>query len=254
MTASDYPINFPYGSTEAPYSVAHHHRGDDRPCPMGTPVVVGGVNIGFTGATGMVTGPHLHIQEWQNDYANTRKPQNAFAPGTVTNIDPAGTQGDGSFGKFITIQTADGWNDTYCHLSQINVSVGQVIGGEIMLSPDDVTLAFLAGFNRRATDDEVKYWTGRKFSELLQAIYNTNGDVRGAYVDKPAEHKQIADLQAKVDSLTSANLKLTDQLTAVKDQATIPSPAPSVLDPAIKAEIDNTNSIVQWIKDHWPFK
>lgn len=128
MTASDYPINFPYGATVAPYSPTHPHRGDDHPCPAGTPLVINGITLGLTGATGFVSGPHLHIQEWQNDYANTRKPQNAFKPGTVVNIDPSGTQGDGSFGKFITIQTADGWNDSYCHLSQINVTVGQKIG------------------------------------------------------------------------------------------------------------------------------
>jgi hypothetical protein len=126
MTASDYLISFPYGATSAPYSAAHPHRGDDRPCPPGTPVVVEGVQIGLTGATGLAIGPHLHIQEWDTSYADTRKPQNAFLGGVVIN---AGVLSE--FGDFVTIQTADGWHDTYCHLSEINVNVGQVIGEDM---------------------------------------------------------------------------------------------------------------------------
>lgn len=145
MSAQDYQINLPYGSTAQPYSTTHPHRGDDRPCPSGTPIIIDGQEIGLTGATGYVFGAHLHIQEWHDTasgdkYANTRKPQNAFRPGIVVNIDPVGTypnnkndgtQGDGSFGKFITIQTADGWNDTYCHLSRIDVAVGDIIGDKM---------------------------------------------------------------------------------------------------------------------------
>lgn len=127
ITAKNYPVNFPYGATSAPYSRLHPHRGDDRACPSGTPIVIGSTTIGLTGATGKVIGAHLHIQEWKGDYANTRKPQNAFKTGVVTNIDPNGTQGDGSFGKFITIRSVDGWSDSYCHLSEINVKVGQVL-------------------------------------------------------------------------------------------------------------------------------
>lgn len=132
MTASDYGVTFPYGATSAPYSSAHPHRGDDRPCPEGTVLQIAGVNIGLTGNTGFVTGPHLHIQEWQGNPANVRKPQNAFVPGTVT----AATSSS-DFGNYVTITTADGWNDSYCHLSQINVTVGQVIGEEMTVTSSD---------------------------------------------------------------------------------------------------------------------
>lgn len=131
--ASTYPVTFPYGATSSPYSVAHPHRGDDRPTPSGTPVVISGVTIGLTGATGNVTGPHLHVQEWQSDVADTRKPQNAFKPGTVIQ-----TSSSSDFGNYITIKTADGWNDSYCHLSKINVTVGQVIGGDMPITSDQL--------------------------------------------------------------------------------------------------------------------
>jgi hypothetical protein len=152
MTASDYPINFPYGATDAPYSAAHPHRGDDHPCPTGTPLVIGGGQIGLTGATGNVIGPHLHIQEWHNEYSDVRKPQNAFAPGTVVNVDPTGTQGDGSFGKFITIQTADGWNDTYCHLSWIDVNVGDVLTKGVMMTPKNLLINYFQALLGREPD------------------------------------------------------------------------------------------------------
>jgi len=220
MSASDYSINFPYGATSAPYSSAHPHRGDDRPCPIGTPVVIGGVTIGLTGATGMVSGPHLHIQEWESDYANTRKPQNAFAPGTVTNIDPAGTQGDGSFGKFVTIQTTDGWNDSYCHLSQINVIKGQVIGDKMAEITTEAVVALSLGTQgtQPQSPDEYAQWVGKTDQQSLDDLithYSQKGQARQA------------GLEQTIDSLTAANLKLTDQLAAVRDQATVPSPAPS---------------------------
>lgn len=137
MTAQDYQINFPYGVTQPPYSQNHPHRGDDRPCPEGTLVTIGSVTIGATGETGYTYGPHLHIQEWIGDYSNTRKPQNSFKPGIVINIDEDGSQGDGSFGKFITIQNADGWNDSYCHLSRIDVKIGQIIGDTVATILDE---------------------------------------------------------------------------------------------------------------------
>lgn len=168
-SAQDFQVSFSYGATSAPYSQASPHRGDDRPCPSGTPIVIAGTTVALTGNTGKSTGPHLHTQEWNGTYSNTRKPQNAFKPGTVTNIDPNGTQGDGSFGKFVTIQTADGWNDTYCHLSEIKVQKGQVLG---MASNEAIELAFQLGFNRSATQGEQDYWKDYPIEKLERSIYN----------------------------------------------------------------------------------
>jgi hypothetical protein len=206
MSASDYPINFPYGATVSPYSAAHPHRGDDRACPEGTPIVINGITIGLTGETGFVEGAHLHIQEWSGDYSNTRKPQNAFKGGRIVNIDPAGTQGDGSFGKFITIQTPDGWNDSYCHLSEINVAVGQVIGDNEMSTVSDTEIDQMswAYFGYGASQEFIDEHRGTESNTFERFMFA-----------HPVAVKYRADrdgLQKTVDSLTQANLKLTDQL------------------------------------------
>jgi hypothetical protein len=120
---SSYPITLPFGSTAPPYSEAHRHRGTDYGCPDGTPLVVARQVIGKSGHSGLAIGPHCHVQEWQGDYSNCRKPQHAFQGGVVKN---AGSLSE--FGNFITISHPDGWNTTYAHLSEINVSEGQVIG------------------------------------------------------------------------------------------------------------------------------
>lgn len=172
---ASYPVSYPYGATDPPYSPAHPHRGNDIAAPNLTPIIVVGTQIGLVGLTGRTTGYHCHIQEWQNDYANTRKPQNAFQSGTVTNIDPTGTQGDGSFGKFITIQSADGWNDSYCHLSEINVNVGQVIGDDMStvgeVEFNDMYRAWFGPMeNNPPTQDDRKRWVGAETNTVIRAM------------------------------------------------------------------------------------
>lgn len=253
MTAQDYPVTFPYGATTAPYTKAHPHRGDDRPCPELTPIVIGGVTIGLTGATGYVFGPHLHIQEWSGNYANVRKPQNAFKGGTVINIDSDGTQGDGSFGKFISIQNADGWVDSYCHLGEINVNVGLKVTEEeevIIEKTDDwyarmnrlhhqlvrngdLPVDFFNKIVGRDVWDIVKSWSDHPEADLLiqyqlegeqsrrdnwpGQIYKLQDSLK-ATTDKLNQVASQADLSTKlqkqVDDLTAKNKELTDQKLA----------------------------------------
>lgn len=193
MTVADCPITLPYGATSAPYTSAHPHRGRDYGCPEGTPLVVAGQQIGLSGMTGHAIGPHCHVQEWHGDYSKTREPQNAFVAGTVVNIDPNGTQGDGSFGKFITIQTADGWNDTYCHLSQINVKVGQVIGGNMPLAPEDEFYKQIGlGVSRS------KIWETVNTNKDGAVVGQNVVDVTGELYDYKASHPDNAPSDVKV--------------------------------------------------------
>lgn len=123
MSAKVYSINFPYGATSYPYSVSSPHRGNDRPCPTGTPIVIGNTTIGWTGSTGWATGPHLHTQAGTDMYAQrTVNPAPyEFQPGKVV----AKGWGD-QWGNYVIIQVGSHYI-CYAHLSQTNVSVGQVI-------------------------------------------------------------------------------------------------------------------------------
>jgi hypothetical protein len=191
MIASDYPVTLRYGATVPPYTADHPHRGRDYGCPSGTPVLVGGEQIGLSGATGKVIGPHLHVQEWSTDYAITRDPQNAFNGGTVVNVDRTGTQGDGSFGKFVTVQTPDGWHDSYCHLSEINVEIGDKLGDTMT---EQEAYAVVSQIYRVATDvdpepGQADYWAKRiqaspaTAAELASALGGSDykGDLQFRY-------------------------------------------------------------------------
>ena len=213
-TASDYSVSFPYGATSAPYSPSRPHRGNDRPCPTGTPVVIGSTTIGLTGATGYTFGAHLHIQEWSGSYANTRKPRNEFKGGKVINVDLNGTQGDGSFGKFISIQTSDGWVDSYCHLSKINVKVGQVISGtatggnDVFETDAEVAEAYKLLRGNSGTAAERKSWIGQPKQRFFQVGLAEANAVRAAK----------ASAEAKVKSLTTDVNSLKDTVSQLKTQ------------------------------------
>lgn len=62
MTAKDYKVTFPYMATTAPYSPTRPHLGEDRKMPLGTPIEVNGVLVGYAGTTGKSTGVHTHTQ------------------------------------------------------------------------------------------------------------------------------------------------------------------------------------------------
>ena len=146
----DYPINFPYGATTAPYSPAHPHRGNDRACPTGTPIIVAGTTIGLVGSTGLATGPHCHIQEWRGNNSIVRKPQNEFKAGVVTSVG-----WHNQFGNFVNILNPDGWTDTYAHMSKIIAVKGQQIGGDmaekLSLSGARILAEEILGRDRDAT-------------------------------------------------------------------------------------------------------
>jgi hypothetical protein len=199
MTASDYQVTFPFGATTAPYTPAHPHRGDDYPCANGTPLVIDGEEIARTGDTGDVTGPHLHVQEWLDDVANCRRPQHAFKPGLVT---AANNNVNQQWGKHITILNPDGWNTTYCHLSEVFVNVGQVIGVNMEKADVDNLVAPMQG--RPADEQSYSGFVGKNFHDGWYDMVASE-----SFKDYVG---QIPKLQQQVDSLTAANLKLTEKL------------------------------------------
>lgn len=139
--AKDYPVTFPYGATTAPYSPSYPHKGDDRAMPVGTSVRVNGVQIGNSGKTGFVTGPHLHVGKWLNGrHYNPGGKGFSFNSAVVTQIDPYDNDANG---KFVRVQ-ADGYSWVYLHLSEITCKVGQKLVAPVA-APTPLYTRVLAG-------------------------------------------------------------------------------------------------------------
>jgi hypothetical protein len=224
MNVADYPINFAFGATSAPYSPARPHRGDDRAAPEGTPVIVGGTQIGLVGQTGLATGPHLHLQEYNGSPANVRKPQNSFKGGTVK-----ATSSSSDFGNYVTIQTDDGWTDAYCHLSRIDVSVGQIIG-EDMIGPQSTTTlrighSEIGGWDLTKThagEFDVLFhsaWDGHDEDEFIYQQWLAGGGWRTQRVEAMTNYPIVKQENA---GLTQANKNLADTNTSLaKDNSNL---------------------------------
>ncbi len=174
-SAQDYPINFPYGATDYPYGKPElpFHRGDDRATPNGTKLIIQNKLCALTGESGFVTGPHLHIQEWKGTVYDTRKPQNAFKPGLVTTISNNVNQ---QWGRYITISNEDGWNTTYCHLSEIYVSKGDIIKEEDTMTPSALNALSQAAWNKPADDKFIKSYTGKDVEKTIVDVLNSSAN------------------------------------------------------------------------------
>lgn len=132
-TAQDYPMSIGYGYTGSPYSKAKPHRGKDLLTPNRTPLMIQGLTIALTGNSGsyngMTYGYHLHIQAGTDSAVqNTVNPEAyAFQGGVVTST---GTGKE--WGKFVILKTISGIYVAYCHLSEIQCKVGDIIGANNM--------------------------------------------------------------------------------------------------------------------------
>lgn len=209
MTADEYPINFPYGKKLSPFygsmipdgyngTVAPAHHGDDRACPIGTPVRVGDTIIGYTGKTGTVTGPHLHNDKYKPGRYSSGvyiggsvnrtyfKPSNGFdISGKVILSTYSGTAGN-----MVVIQGNDGYFYRYLHLNSRAVSVGKVINvyeedGEMVvpLTETRARRQFYSERGRLPTDDELssimkkKIMVTPEWNAFYDAQYNHPGAV-----------------------------------------------------------------------------
>lgn len=125
-TAKDYKVKYPYGLTTGYWSKSRPHRGNDRPTPCGTPLVIGKTQVGLTGVSGEATGCHLHTQAG-TDVAcqKTFKPNSLeFKGGEVVNLRKTDQK---AWGRFVTIKVGYMKYITYAHLKRVDVKMGQVI-------------------------------------------------------------------------------------------------------------------------------
>jgi hypothetical protein len=126
MNAFDYPVTEGFGY-HADYPLNNgFHNGIDYGCPVGTPVIVNGVTIGLSGATGAVTGPHLHVGRW---VGGTATDPTVGGGKNVSGAVVYDTGNDSTNGNYVRISDADGSLWVYLHLSKIEATKGQVLKG-----------------------------------------------------------------------------------------------------------------------------
>lgn len=160
---SQYPISDPYGATYSPWSASKPHLGDDRTAPKGTPVIVNGVTIGLVGTTGMSSGNHLHVQHVKN--GAVVKPETPFNLEGVVSA----TGENNIRGKYVDI-TSGSSVYSYFHLSEINVTKGQVIGGNDMstVGPYELNTLSKAYFGYPADDEFIKAHEGTESNTMIR--------------------------------------------------------------------------------------
>ena len=180
-TAQDYKVKYGYGLTTNGWSKKYPHRGNDRPAPCGTPVVIGNTRIGLSGVTGKAFGCHLHTQAG-TDIAcqNTFDPTPLdFKPGRVVNTG-RGVQ----WGNFVTLRVETRYI-TYAHLSRIDVRVGDIIKAGTIKKEDDVY--------------------EKRYKDLLKRFKTLQGQAKR--VTKLAENRG-----KQINKLTAENKKLKAEL------------------------------------------
>lgn len=223
LQASDYPISFRYGATDYPYSGVSPHQGNDQVMPVGTPVITGGLLLGYSGNSGDVVprpsagdphaGAHLHTGKFDAS-------GKAYDPGVSGDcFRLAGgfvhsTGEDGKNGKWVRV-FANGFYWVFCHLSQVTVVKNQqVIGpaggrgaetitkGYVMDTEDAKEVGYRIPFDREPENDEVwRPLVGRKpsavaYERRASAEFMTRRHIiKVAY---PAAMKGLLELQKQL--------------------------------------------------------
>lgn len=240
-TAKDYPVTTPYGQVPGYPLNGGFHNGIDYGAPSGTPVVVNGKTIGLVGATGYVTGAHLHVGRWVGGTVTNPGVGGGFSfnSAVVTQVD---TVGNSNNGKFVRIQ-GDGASWVYLHLSQINVSVGQSLqgGSNIVGVPDTdpwywrMNKLFKQIRGREMSREEFRknivpakdpFNAVEILSDSSEADAATNAQTVGQQAINDRWPEQIAGLQTQLkvtnDKLAevSAKVEMSDKLQKQVDELT----------------------------------
>lgn len=175
MTASDYPITTRYGQIAGYPLNGGFHRGEDRAMPIGTSVVVNGVAIAKSGTNAAAktsgAGAHLHIGKFKGGVV--QPPQGGgFSLNNpyVYGVDTVGA--DPTNGKFVQLMDKDGNLWVYLHLSEVNVTKGQVLKMDKITKEQENALSVMQTGSYPGKDYDYRF-TGKDLVQVnLDALIN----------------------------------------------------------------------------------
>lgn len=249
MSARDYAVSFPYGATSAPYSASSPHRGNDRACPSGTPVIVGDTTIGWTGMTGWATGPHLHTQAGTDLYC-----QNTFNPGGLE-FQPGAVAAKGwatQWGNYVIVKTSGGYI-CYAHLQQTNVNVGQVINGSITggTTVETIKSMYWRLLGREADQSGIDTYSFAASQKGWEFVYNDLKNSPEGQRDWDRRNpSRVASLEQQLAAVqvALANEQAKPPREIIKEVEKIVEVPVGGVDQATKDQISETNSLVKAIQ------
>lgn len=262
MTARDYPVTFGYGAVDNEYYFASKpHRGNDRPTPNGTSIYIGDTLIGLTGATGRVSGAHLHTQAGSDEWCqNTWNPGSLeFQPGTVAHVGTAD-----QWGNYIIINTGGGYI-CYAHLSKIYVQEGQVIKGAVSAggnTVDTLKSMFWRLLGREIDQDAINHYTDQVNKKGWEFVYNDIKNSAEGQADWDRRNPaRVAQLEANSAMLADVTRQL-NELKAMPAKEVIKEVEKIVeVTKEVKVEVpvyvhdqetkDNVNAILKLVKSIW---
>jgi uncharacterized protein YbjT (DUF2867 family) len=174
--------------------------------PLGTQIDVGDAIIGYSGSTGLVTGPHLHVQKMVDNvfvHPHGAGLGNDLAfPATVIEVGQ-----NAEVGKYVRLVDVNGVRWSYFHQSETKAKVGQVIqGGNMPTLVDKNIAADLAAailFREGAAQTDPAYLksvVGQPVEDVIRALLHS--EERKAVQDRLNAPKGLTpDQQTKVKEL-----------------------------------------------------
>ncbi len=109
--------------------------------------------------TGASTGPHTHVGKWQGSQVLDPGTQGGK---TLTSPKVIFTGSDSTNGNYIKLES-QGYQWVYLHLNQINVKVGDIIGGGMTQDAIEklVSKIYRVATDIDATPEQANYWVER---------------------------------------------------------------------------------------------
>lgn len=196
-----FPVTFGYlEKTTLQGGTPYTHRGIDLGSWVGDELRIKGKLIAITGESGLVEGPHTHVQAGHDEWAqNTIDPAPYIGePGKVVKVGNAS-----QWGNYVCIRVGD-VNVFYCHLKEAKVKEGDDIKEDSMSTEKatqrEVDNVFLGVLHRHVDPSGERTYVGKKIDDIITSVRHS------------AEFKEQDRKMRAYDKLVKENAELKKQL------------------------------------------